>query len=429
MLNVLLHNGRVICPETNTDDVLDVLILEGVIADVGRSLTTKKSLETHDLRGKIVAPGFLDMHVHLREPGYEHKETIETGCAAAAAGGFTGVCCMPNTNPPIDNESTVRFVKRKAAAIMGGLVDVFPIAAVTKGREGKELAPIGELYEAGAVAFSDDGSPVANAEVMRRALEYVKMFDAPIIQHAEEVSLTKGGAMNEGFVSTAIGMPAMPPIAEELIVARDIALVKYIGGRYHVAHVSTAGSLELVRRAKTQGLRVTCEVTPHHFTLTDEAVRGFDTNRKMNPPLRTQDDIEAIKAGLRDGTIDVIASDHAPHSFDEKQVEFISAPFGIVGLETAVALAITELIAANVLTWLQLVRKFSVAPRSILQLVVPKIQPQEKANLTLLDPEIQWVVDVNKFKSKSKNSPFHGKRLTGKAVGIINNGILHLTKD
>jgi len=429
MLNVLLHNGRVICPETNTDDMLDVLILEGVIADVGRSLTTKKSLETHDLRGKIVAPGFLDMHVHLREPGYEHKETIETGCAAAAAGGFTGVCCMPNTNPPIDNESTVRFVKRKAAAIMGGLVDVFPIAAVTKGREGKELAPIGELYEAGAVAFSDDGSPVANAEVMRRALEYVKMFDAPIIQHAEEVSLTKGGAMNEGFVSTAIGMPAMPPIAEELIVARDIALVKYIGGRYHVAHVSTAGSLELVRRAKTQGLRVTCEVTPHHFTLTDEAVRGFDTNRKMNPPLRTQDDIEAIKAGLRDGTIDVIASDHAPHSFDEKQVEFISAPFGIVGLETAVALAITELIAANVLTWLQLVRKFSVAPRSILQLVVPKIQPQEKANLTLLDPEIQWVVDVNKFKSKSKNSPFHGKRLTGKAVGIINNGILHLTKD
>lgn len=429
MLNILLHNGRVISPETNTDDVLDVLILEGVIADVGRSLTTKKSVETLDLRGKMVVPGFLDMHVHLREPGYEHKETIETGCAAAAAGGFTGVCCMPNTNPPIDNESIVRFVKRQASAIMGGLVDVFPIAAVTKGREGKELAPMGELHEAGAVGFSDDGSPVANAEVMRRALEYVKMFDAPIIQHAEELSLTKGGAMNEGIVSTSIGMPAMPPIAEELIVGRDIALVGYIGGRYHVAHVSTAGSLELIRKAKAKGMLVTCEVTPHHFTLTDEAVRGFDTNAKINPPLRTREDIEAIKVALRDGTIDAIASDHAPHSFDEKQVEFISAPFGIVGLETAVSLAITELVVGNVLTWAQLVEKFSVAPRRILQLPVPRIQPREKANMTLLDPEIQWVVDIDKFKSKSKNSPFHGKWLTGRAIGIINNGILHLAKD
>jgi dihydroorotase len=429
MLNVLLHNGRVISPETKTDAVLDVLILDGVIADVGRSLATKKSVETLDLRGKMVVPGFLDMHVHLREPGYEHKETIETGCAAAAAGGFTGVACMPNTNPPIDNESVMRFVKRQASATMGGLVEVFPIAAVTKGREGKELAPMGELHDAGAVAFSDDGSPVANAEVMRRALEYVKMFDAPIIQHAEELSLTKGGAMNEGIVSTSIGMPAMPPIAEELIVARDITLVEYIGGRYHVAHVSTAGSLELIRRAKAKGLQVTCEAAPHHFTLTDEAVWGFDTNTKVNPPLRTRDDLEALKVGLRDGTIDAIASDHAPHSFDEKQVEFICAPFGIIGLETAVALAITELVVASILTWSQLVEKFSVNPRRILQLPIPKIQPQEKANLTLVDPELEWVVDVSKFRSKSKNSPFHSRRLTGRAVGIINNGILHLVKD
>jgi dihydroorotase len=288
---------------------------------------------------------------------------------------------------------------------------------------------MGELHDAGAVAFSDDGSPVASAEVMRRALEYVRMFDAPIIQHAEELSLTRGGAMNEGIVSTSIGMPGIPPIAEELIVARDIALVEYIGGRYHVAHVSTAGSLELIRRAKAKGLQVTCEAAPHHFTLTDEAVRGFDTNTKMNPPLRTREDVEALKLGLCDGTIDAIASDHAPHSVDEKQVEFINAPFGIIGLETAVALAITELVAANILTWSQLVEKVSVNPRRILQLPVPKIQPQEKANLTLVDPEQEWVVDVSKFKSKSKNSPFHGKRLTGRAVGIVNNGILHLAKD
>jgi dihydroorotase len=427
MLNILLQNGRVISPETNTDGILDILIIDGAIADVGRSLSVKKSVDTLDLRGKIITPGLLDMHVHLREPGYEYKETIETGCAAAAAGGFTGVCCMPNTNPAIDTESTVRFVKRRASEVLDGIVDVYPIAAVTKGREGKELAPMGELYEAGAVAFSDDGSPVANAEVMRRALEYAKMFDLPIIQHAEEPSLTAGGAMNEGAVSTAIGMPAMPSIAEELMVERDIALVGYVGGRYHVAHVSTAGSVDLVRRAKTIGLRVTCEVMPHHFTLTEEAVRGFDTNTKMKPPLRTQDDIEAIKTGLRDGTIDVIASDHAPHSFDEKQVEFISAPFGIIGLETTLPLAITELVRTDVLTWEELVKRCSLNPRRILNLPAPGIVPSERANFTILDPDIEWVVDVNLFKSKSKNSPFHGRKVTGRAVGIINNGSIRLT--
>ncbi|MEK6572495.1 MAG: dihydroorotase, partial [Bacteroidota bacterium] len=250
---------------------------------------------------------------------------------------------------------------------------------------------------------------------------------APIIQHAEELSLTRGGAMNEGFVSTSIGMPAMPRIAEELMIARDVAIVEYVGGRYHAAHVSTAGSVELIRQAKNKGLQVSCEVTPHHFTLTDEAVRGFDTNTKMNPPLRTQEDIEAIKAGLRDGTIDAIASDHAPHSFDEKEVEYLSAPFGIVGLETAVALASTELVETDILTWGDLAKKVSVNPRRILNLPAIRVQPQEKANLTFIDPDFEWTVDVSKFKSKSRNSPFHGRKLKGKTVGILNNGILHLT--
>ena len=427
MLNVLLQNGRVINPDAEVDDVLDVLILNGIISEVGRALPAKKSIETLDMKGKIIAPGLLDMHVHLREPGYEYKETIETGCTAAAAGGFTGVCCMPNTNPPIDTESTLRFVKRKAATVLGGVVDVFPAAALTKGREGKELAPMAELFEAGAVAFSDDGSPVANAEVMRRALEYASMFKVPIIQHAEEQTLTKGGAMNEGLVSTSLGMPAMPRVAEDLMVARDLALLEYVGGQYHVAHVSTACSVELIRKAKSNGLQVTCEVTPHHFTLTEEAVKGFDTNAKMNPPLRTRTDVDALKAGLRDGTIDAIASDHAPHSFDEKQVEFIAAPFGIVGLETAVGLAVTELVETQILDWKELAQKFSVNPRRILNLPVLRIQPEEKANLTLIDPQLEWTVDVNSFKSKSKNSPFHGRKLRGKPIGIINNGVLHLT--
>ncbi len=422
MLNLLLKHARVIDPEMKIDEVLDILILDGKIADIGLSLPMKKSIDSLELRDKIVAPGFIDMHVHLREPGYEYKETIETGCAAAAAGGFTAVCCMPNTNPPIDNEGIVRFVKDRGRKALDGVVDVFPIAAVTKGREGKELSPMAELFEAGAVAFSDDGSPVSSAEVMRRALEYAAMFDVPIIQHAEEVSLTKGGVMNEGYVSTILGMPGMPAVAEELIVARDIGLLEFTGGRYHVAHLSTSRGAELIRDAKKRGVQVTCEVTPHHFTLTDEAVRGFDTNTKMNPPLRTQADVDSLLDGLRDGTIDVIASDHAPHSFDEKEVEYVNAPFGIVGLETALTLAITELVYKDVLSWDQLVMKFSTNPRRILRLPPAKIQRDAIANLTLIDPSVKWVVDSNKFKSKSRNSPFHGKHVRGKALGVINNG-------
>ncbi|TAK63485.1 MAG: dihydroorotase, partial [Bacteroidetes bacterium] len=315
-MKILLKHGHVIDPTRGIDSETDILIVNGVIEKMHTKISDGKDAEVHDLKGKIVSPGFMDMHVHLREPGFEHKETIETGTLAAAHGGFTAVCCMPNTNPAIDSASIVRDIILKSAQVHNGVVDVFPVAAVTIGREGKELAPMMELAGAGAVAFSDDGAPVESTEIMRRALEYASMLGKPIIQHAEESSLTKGGVMNEGFVSTSLGMAPIPPIAEEIMIARDIRLAEYVQARYHVAHISTAGAVQYVRDAKQQGLSVTCEVTPHHYTLTDDAVRSFDTNTKMNPPLRTRDDVEAMKNGLTDGTIDVIATDHAPHSYD-----------------------------------------------------------------------------------------------------------------
>jgi len=421
MVSVLLKNGRLIDPATGRDEAADILIQEGRIEKVGQSVPTSGKIEVKELKGKIVAPGFIDMHVHLREPGFEHKETILTGCQSAAAGGFTAVCCMPNTNPAIDDASVIRFIQEKGKSALGGLVDIYPVAAVTKERKGETLAPMAELSEAGAIAFSDDGDPVRDSEIMRRALEYANMFKKPIIQHAQEMSMTRGGVMNEGFVSTGLGLPGMPGVAEEIVVVRDIFLVDYTKTQYHVAHMSTAGSAELVRGAKKRKMQVTCEVTPHHFVLTDEKVRGYDTNTKMNPPLRTQDDVEAMKEGLRDGTIDVIATDHAPHSYDEKQVEYQNAPFGIVGLETAIGLCITELVAKKLITLHQLIEKLSVNPRRILHLPEIRIQEGEDANLTIFDPASEWLVDPKQFKSKSKNTPFGGFRLTGKPIGIINN--------
>lgn len=421
-MQVVLKGGRLIDPQSGRDETVDVLLVDGRIERLGRSVQVPNTAETIDLHGKIISPGFIDMHVHLREPGFEHKETILTGCTAAAAGGFTAVCCMPNTNPPIDDESVVRFIQNKAKAALNGLVDVYPVAAVTHGRKGEQLASLAELAEAGAVAFTDDGDPVHDAEIMRRALEYAAMFNRPIIQHAQDLSMTRGGVMNEGFASTELGLQGMPPIAEDIMVARDIALAEYTKAQYHVAHMSTAGATELVRQAKARGLRVTSEVTPHHFTLTDDALRTYDTNAKMNPPLRTRDDVAAIVNGLQDGTIDVIATDHAPHSYDEKQVEFSAAPFGIVGLETAIGLSVTELVHKGVLSLYQLVEKFSVNPRRILHLPVIKIAEGELANLTIFDPLAEWVVDPSVFKSKSKNSPFGGFRLKGRPFGIINNG-------
>lgn len=431
-MKLLLKSGRVIDPLTGHNQIQDILIVDGVIEHIGSAIQPLASCETIDLKEKIVAPGFIDMHMHAREPGFEHKETIETAQAAAAAGGFTAICCMPNTNPAIDDASVVEYIRRRAKDSPNRIVDVHAIGAVTKGREGKELAPMAELAEAGVVGFSDDGSPVANAEIMRRALEYSSMFGKPVIQHAEEPSLTKGGVMNEGVVSTRLSLPGMPSVAEEIIVARDIQLIEYVSmasresspgsGYYHVAHVSTAASVELVRSAKRRGLRVTCEATPHHFSLTDEAVGSFDTNTKINPPLRTANDVHALKEGLRDGTIDAIATDHAPHSFDEKEVEYAFAPFGIVGLETALGLGIRELVKAKVLSLPQLIEKLSTNPRRILNLPQIKIAVGERANMTIFDARLEWTVDAGQFRSKSKNSPFHGWRLVGKPFAIVNKG-------
>lgn len=425
-MKILLKNARIIEPVKGIDTVADILIVDGIIEKIASRIHAGKSVQEYELDNKIVAPGFMDMHVHLREPGYEHKETIETGLMAAAAGGFTGVCCMPNTNPPIDDASVVKFIKDQSKKVLGGLVDVYPVAAATKGREGKELSPMMELVEAGAVAFSDDGSPVENPELMRRAMEYADMCGKIIIQHTEDRSLTKGGVINEGLVSTSLGLPPIPAIAEEIIIERDIRLAEYLKTRYHAAHISTAGSVEIIRNAKKKNLLITCEVTPHHFSLTDEAVRSFDTNTKMNPPLRTQEDIDAIKEGLKDGTIDVIATDHAPHSFDEKEVEFLAAPFGIVGLETAIGLAITGLIIPKILSIEQIIEKMSINPRRILNLPLIKIVEGQKANLTIIDISKKWEVRIQDFKSKSKNSPFNGCGLTGKAFAVVNNAIVHV---
>jgi len=329
---------------------------------------------------------------------------------------------MPNTNPPADDASVIRFIKERGRSALNGLVDVYPVGAVTLGRKGEHLAPLAELAAVGAVAFSDDGDPVNDAEIMRRALEYAGMYGKPIIQHAQDVPLTRGAAMNEGFVSTALGLPGMPEIAEEIMIARDVRLTEFTGGQYHVAHLSTAGGVDLVRAAKARGLRVTAEVTPHHFMLTDEAVRSYNTNTKMNPPLRTRDSVEAVKNGLKDGTIDAIATDHAPHSFDEKEVEYQQAPFGIIGLETSIGLSITTLVGTNLLTLPQLIEKLSTNPRRILHLPDIAIDEGAMANLTILDPTAEWVVDPRFFKSKARNTPFEGVHLKGKAIGIINNG-------
>ena len=426
-MNILLKNAHIIDPASGIDSVLDMLIVNGVIEKIAPKIRPASPASEYDLNERIAAPGFIDMHVHLREPGFEYKETVESGCRAAAAGGFTSVCCMPNTDPAIDDASVVRFIRQAAARVDGGLVDVYCVGAVTKGRAGKELSPMLELAQAGAVAFSDDGSPVESAEMMRRALDYASMTGKPVIQHAEETALTRGGVMNEGIVSTSLGLPPMPDAAEEIMVARDIRLAECARAQYHVAHISTAGSVDLVRSAKRKGLAVSCEVTPHHFCLTEDAVRSYDTNTKMNPPLRTREDVEAILEALRDGTIDVIATDHAPHSFDEKQVEYVYAPFGIVGLETAVGLAITRLVDRKIVSLAELIEKLSVNPRRILHLPPVRVAEGERASLTVLDPALEWVVDAASFKSKSKNSPFDKWKLKGKPLGILNNSVASLS--
>lgn len=418
-MKIILKQVRLLNPEQKLDEKNDLLIEDGVIKKIGGLIEAEfKSSQVFEFENKICAPGFFDMHVHLREPGREDEETVETGSNAAAAGGFTGVACLPNTNPDIDSAEVVRFIKEKSK---DHLVDVFPIAAATLARKGEALSPMYELFEAGAVAFSDDGTVIKSAGILRNAIEYSRNFSTPIIEHCEDESLSEG-AMNEGQTSTLLGLPGIPNVAEDLIVMRDIMMSEFIGGKVHIAHISSKNSVELVRQAKKKGINVTAEATPHHFTLTDEAIKSYDTNYKMNPPLRTQEDVEAIRAGLKDGTIDCIASDHAPHAIEEKEMEFIYAPNGILGLETSVGLAITELVQKKILSLSQLIEKYAINPRKILNLTVPQIKIGEKANLSIIDPSMIWTVDVSKFKSKAKNSPFDQRLLTGKSVATINNG-------
>jgi len=417
-MNVLLKNCHIVDPSQKKSEFnADIEITDGKISRIGEGLESKH--EVRDLSGHIVTPGFFDMHVHLREPGQEYKETVETGTRAAMAGGFTGVCCMPNTNPAISDAFVVSYIKEKAK---DNLVDVAICGTMTKARAGEELAPMDQLVNAGVRMISDDGGAVRSAEVMRRVFEYAKMFDLLVTQHCEEHSMTKGAPMNEGKVSTKLGFQGWPSVAEDIIVGRDIMLAEYVGGvRYHAAHLSTKNAVRLIREAKQRGIAVSAEVTPHHFVLTDEAVIEHNTMAKMNPPLRTQEDIDAIIEGLQDGTIDCIATDHAPHATHEKETDMISAAFGIIGLETAIPLTLTHLVHSGKLSLASFVQKFSVNPRRLLKLPEITLTEGSQANLTIIDPNVEWTFEKKDIYSKSTNTPFIGTKLKGRAIGAINN--------
>jgi dihydroorotase len=419
-MSLLIKNGHVIDPAGSVDGVHDVLLKGDRIERVGPSLAVPNDTRVLDATGKIVCPGFIDIHVHLREPGQEYKETVATGTRAAAAGGFTAVCAMANTHPVNDNRSVTDYVRAKADT--EGLVRVYPIGAVTRNLGGEELAELAELAEAGCVAFSDDGKCVMNAALYRRAMEYTLPFGTPVISHAEDHHLSKGAAMNEGVVSTELGVPGAPAAAEDVMVARDILLAELTGAHVHIAHLSTAGAVRLVRDAKARGVRVTAEVTPHHLLLTEEAVRTYDANAKMNPPLRTKRDTEALLEGLIDGTIDCIATDHAPHALSEKEGEFDRAAFGIVGLETAVGLLMDRLVKPGALPLTTLIARLSRDPARLLRLPGGSLAAGAPADLTLLDPEARWTIDPAKFASKSRNSPFGGWTVTGKPWKTIVGG-------
>ena len=420
MRPLLLTGGRVIDPSRDTDDLADVLLEDGRITAVGRNIGTPDGAETLDVRGKVVGPGLVDVHVHLREPGQEDLETIATGSASAVAGGFTSICAMPNTDPVCDNQGVVGFVI--AQAQRAAKARVYPIGAVTLGQKGQQLAEFGELVGAGAVAVSDDGKPVATAHMMRTALEYAKTFGIPVADHCEDMSLATGGSMHEGIVSTRLGLKGIPAAAEEVMVARDILLAELTGGHVHLCHMSTRGSVELIRRAKERGLRVTAEACPHHFSLTHEACVGYNTNAKMNPPLREAADVEAIREGLKDGTIDCVATDHAPHHYDAKEREFDDAPNGIIGLETALGLSISELVGRGLLTLPQLLHRMSTAPARIFNLPGGTLLPGAPADLVVIDPTVKWTVQPETFCSKSRNTPFAGRELTGRAELTIVRG-------
>jgi len=420
----IIHiRGGIVIDPGHINRRADVLIQDGKILEVGyplkQTLKEDASATILDAKGWIIAPGLVDLHCHLREPGFEYKETIATGSASAVAGGFTSICAMPNTQPVNDNAAITQFIVTKGKE--AGKARVFPIGAITKNSDGEELANIGELVGAGCVAISDDGRPVMNSLVMRRALEYAKAFGVPVVDHCEDLHLTDGGCMNEGVVSTELGMPGIPDASEEVMVARNLALADLTGVCVHLAHLSTARSVELVRHAKAQGLPVSAEVCPHHFSITEEAVRGYKANAKMNPPLRTDEDMQALRQGLVDGTIDVIATDHAPHALQEKQLEFDAAPFGIVGFETALPLTL-GLVHDGVLSLEQAVDKLTRAPARLFHLPVGSLAPGSLADVVIFDPEEEWVVDPEQFQSKSRNTPFGGLTVKGKVKMTLVDG-------
>lgn len=422
-MSLLLRGGRVVDPSQDLDRRTDVLIEDGSVAGVG-NVATRKSGETIDVDGCVVTPGFVDMHVHLREPGREDKETILTGSRAAAAGGFTSIVCMPNTTPVNDNAAITRFILERAAE--AGLVNVYPTGAITLGSRGEQLAEIGEMHAAGIVAITDDGRPVQNSQVMRRALEYARIFDIPVMDHCEDLFLAAGGCMNEGRASTRLGLRGMSRAAEELHVVRDIILSRITGGRVHILHLSTRESLDQVRAAKAQGIRVTCEVLPHHFTLTDEDIQDFDTDFKMMPPLRESADVEAMLEGLADRSIDCLATDHAPHTRLDKEEPFEAAASGVVGMETAIPLCWEHLVRAGVVSVPRLVELFSLNPSRILKLGKGTLAEGADADVTVIDPDRRQVVDPSSFRSKGRNCPFRGWKLHGAPVlTVVGGRVVH----
>jgi dihydroorotase len=417
---MLIRGGRVVDPSTATDGVLDLLLVDGRVARLGEAIDAPEGAEVIDATGLVVTPGLIDVHVHLREPGGEHKETIASGARAAAAGGFTSVVAMPNTDPPVDSPAAVGFVK--AQGEKAGGARVYPSGCITLGQKGDQLTEVGELIGAGAVCVTDDGRPVMNAGLLRMALEYSRSFDLPVAVHEEELTLSRGGSMNEGIIATRLGLTGIPNAAEDVMIARDLILAELTGARLHVQHVATRGGVELIRAAKARGVRVTAEGSPHHFTLTDEAVEWYNTNAKMNPPLRSAADCDAVRQGVADGTLDVIATDHAPHHYDEKEQAFEDAPNGIVGLETAVGLAYTELVATGLIDLATMVERMSCAPARALSLPGGTLREGAPADVTLLDPRLEWTVDAATFLSLSRNTPFGGRRLRCRAVRTIVGG-------
>jgi dihydroorotase len=419
MKSILIQNGHVVDPANQIDGEADVFIQDGKIAKVGKGLKVKAD-QTINAKGKIVTPGLVDIHVHLREPGFEYKETIATGTLAAVAGGVTSVACMPNTNPPIDDQAIVYFIKSKAEK--EGHCHVFPVGCISKRREGAEMSEVGELKKAGAVGLSDDGAPIMNAELMRRVMEYAKMHDLVVIDHCEDMDLSNNGVMNEGHSSTVLGLRGIPAASETVMVARNILLAEMTGAKFHVAHMSTAGSVELVRQAKKKGLNVTAETAPHYWSLSDKSIKNYNANFKMNPPLRSEEDVAAIRKALKEGIIDCIATDHAPHSSTEKQCEFDEAAFGIVGLETLFAVTYSHLVEPGVVSLSRAIELLTTAPSKIVGINKGTLSEGVEADVAIFDITTEKKVDVNQFKSKGRNSPFNGWNLKGWAVTTIVSG-------